>query len=98
MNTVPLFVVDQAFHLSGRGCVLAPGPSIEDGAPVVRVGDRIRLVLPSGEVLNTRIKGLEMLKRLVRPRVLTAAILLPTNITKEQVPIGTHVYLAASEP
>lgn len=95
MNTQPLFVVEQTCDLSGRGCVLAPGPSIEEGAQPVRAGDPIRLVLPMGGTIDTHIKSLGWLKRLVRPAVLTAPMLLPKEITKGQVPVGTKVFLLA---
>jgi len=97
MNYTPLFVVEQSFQLAGRGCVLAPGPSIEPGATPVRVGDKIQLLLPSGARMETHIGGLEMIKRIVRPAVLTAAVLLPPDISKDQVPVGTQVFLLAAE-
>jgi hypothetical protein len=93
MNEGPLFTVEHAFQLADRGCVLAPGPSIEAGAVEVRAGDRIRLVLPAGSAIETQIRSLEMIKRATRPDVLTAPILLPREITKEMVPVGTQVYL-----
>ena len=65
---------------------------------MVQVGDRIRLLLPSGETIHTHVRGLEMIKRLVRPKVLTAAVLLPAEITKDKVPVGTRVYLEVCDP
>ena len=77
--------------------MLAPGPSIEADATPVQVGDKIQLLLPSGARIETHIGGLEMIKRIVRPAVLTAAILLPPDIRKDQVPAGTQVFLLESE-
>jgi hypothetical protein len=43
MEQILLFVVDDAFQITGRGCILVPGPSVEPGAQTVRIGDAIRL-------------------------------------------------------
>jgi len=92
-----LFVVEFAFQISQRGCVLVPGLSTEHGAPRVRVGSEIRLVTPNGESINTHVSGIEMLNYgSQRPEKRTAPILLPPSISKEQVPVGTHVYLRAT--
>lgn len=93
MEPVLLFTVQDAFQLTDRGCVLAPGPSAEPGAQAVRIGDRIRLRKPDGHSFDTFIRGLEMLGRRPRPEVITAAILLPKEITKHDVPKGTEVWL-----
>lgn len=91
MEPTLLFVVEDAFQISGRGCVLVPGPMAEVGRPDVCVGDRIRLVKPNGESIDTTIQGIEMIGRRPPPKVLTAPILLPREITKDQVPKGTQV-------
>jgi hypothetical protein len=89
-----LFVVDAAFQISNRGCVLVPGLSAEPGGPTVRVGSPIRLLLPEGKVINTAIRGIEMLNYgSRRPEKITLPILLPPDISKEQVPVGTKVLL-----
>ena len=89
-----LFVVDAAFQISNRGCVLVPGLAGEPGGPVVRVGSQVRLVLPDGQAIETHIRGIEMLNYgLRRPEKLTVPILLAPNVPKEQVPVGTKVFL-----
>ena len=93
MDPMLLFIVEDAFQINGRGCVLAPGPSVEPGAQIVRVGDRIRLLKPNGEIIDSVIRGLEMLGRRPRSQVITAPILLPKDITKADVPKGTKVIL-----
>jgi hypothetical protein len=94
-STLPvlLFIVEDAFRIRDRGCVLVPGPSAEQGAPLVRIGDLVRLLKPDGESIVTEIRGLEMIRRRIRPEVITVPILLPSDITKEQVPKGTKVLL-----
>jgi len=92
-----LFVVELAFQISNRGCVLVPGLSTEPGAPHVRVGSEIRLVTPGGQSINTHVRGIEMLNYgSRRPEKITAPILLPPTISKEQVPVGTQVFLRAA--
>ena len=97
MSATLLFVVEDAFQVTGRGCVLVPGPSTEAGGPVLRVGDPIRLVKPDGQAIETRIHGIEMLHRRPPPKVITAPILLPKEITKDQVPVGTQVLLVRDQ-
>ncbi len=93
MSSTLLFVVEDAFQITGRGCVLVPGPSTEPGGPRVRVGEPIRLVKPDGQEIETLVRGVEMIHRRPLPKVITAPILLPKEITKDQVPVGTQVFL-----
>lgn len=76
--------------------MLVPGPSAEPGAQNVRIGDRIRLLKPDGESIDTVIRGVEMVNRGRRPPIMTAPILLPQNIAKTEVPKGTMVMLLGS--
>lgn len=94
MEQILLFTVEDAFQITGRGCILAPGPSVEPGAPTVSLGDSIRLRKPDGESVDTVIEGLEMLGwRRPKPQVITAPLLLPTTFCKTDVPKGTEVWL-----
>lgn len=93
MKPVLLFVVEDAFQITGRGCVLAPGPVAEPGARPVRVGDQLRLHKPDGQSFDTVIRGVDMLGRRQRSEIITAPILLPREITKDDVPIKTEVWL-----
>lgn len=88
-----LFVVEERFQISGRGCVLAPGASTEPGSPIVKVGDPLRLKTPDGRVIDTRVLGIEMLNFRRIPVRITAPILLPPELSAEDVPSGTEVYL-----
>lgn len=97
MESTLLFIVEDAFQITGRGCILVPGPSAEAGGPTLRVGDPIRLVKPDGQVVDTEVRGIEMINRRPRPQVITAPILLPKGITKDQVPVGTRVLSLRAE-
>jgi translation elongation factor EF-Tu-like GTPase len=97
MRTTLLFIVEDAFQITGRGCVLVPGPSAEVGGPALRVGDPIRLVKPDGQAIDTHVRGIEMIHRRPLPKVITAPILLPKEVTKDQVPAGTRVLLVRDQ-
>ena len=93
MGPTLLFTVECAFQITGRGCVLAPGPSLAAGAPAVRIGDRIRLHHPDGKSIDTVIRGLDMLARRPQSIANTAPLLLPSAFAKADIPEGTEVWL-----
>jgi hypothetical protein len=89
-----LFTVELAVQIKGRGCVLAPGAPCEADSPIIREGNELRLLTPEGLSIRTQVKAIELLNCGPRkPRNIAAPILLPKNITKEQVSPGTMVYL-----
>ncbi len=90
---IRLFTVVDRFQIEGRGCVLVPGLSCEPGAPVVDRGAHIRLRTPSGRELDTFIKDIEHIRYAKMPEKIAAPICLPSDITKEDVPVGTEVLL-----
>lgn len=92
---IALFTVEDRFQIRGRGCVLVPGLSTETGSPVVRVGDAIQLRTPDGRVIDTHIRGVEMINYRRKPERITAPILLPPNLSAEDVPVGTEVFLVS---
>jgi hypothetical protein len=87
------FTVADVFLIEGRGCVLVPGLPTEPESPVVKTGARIQLRTPAGRVIDTTIKAIEMITYRKRPEKICCPILLPKDITKDDVPIGTDVYL-----
>lgn len=93
MDPVLLFTVEDAFQITGRGCVLVPGPLAEAGIQAIRIGDRLCLRKPDGDSFDTVIAGVEMIARRPRPKRITTPILLPSDVTKGDVPIGTEVWL-----
>jgi hypothetical protein len=88
-----LFTVADRFQIEGRGCVLVPGLPTEPGSPNVPRGARIRLRTPDGREIDTVIKAIEMISYRKRPEKICVPILLPKDITKEDVPVGTEVLL-----
>lgn len=83
------FKVDDVFHVSGRGCVIVP--SIPEGLDFkVRTKDLIELRTPDGRILQTHVASVEFAKgRNAQCRI---AIMLPRDIAKQDVPIGTEIW------
>ena len=88
-----LFTVADRFQIEGRGCVLVPGLPTEPGSPDVVRGALIRLRRPDGREIDTCIKEIEMISYRKRPEKICIPILLPKDVTKEDVPVGTEVFL-----
>jgi len=86
-----LFKVEDVFDLSGRGCVLAPQVFSNVGVKV-RAKDRLQLRTPDGRVVDTHIASIELGK----PQdgsPCRAFIMLPRELGKKHIPIGTEVWL-----
>lgn len=80
-----------SFSIEGRGCVIVPGvPYPSSTVPVIRRGASITLRRPDGTEIPTSIRELEMINR--RPPVPFIPALLPSPLTKVEVPIGTEVW------
>ena len=78
------------FEIYGRGCVIVPVIA-EEADFKIRPRDAIQLRTPDGRTLNTHIGSVEFLT----PEMggCRMAILLPTDIQKQDVPIGSDVWL-----
>ena len=83
-----LFVVEDTFHIEGRGVVPIPGITPVDGEKF-RIGDQILLKRPDGSQFGWQISGMELLTP--PPPNFDFAILLK-GLTKDDVPIGTEVW------
>ena len=87
-----LFRVTDVFEIEGRGCILIPGlPAPSDAMPVIRKSDAILLRRPDGHEQSTYIREFESIRRdKFYPEI---PILLPRDLTKSDVPVGTEVWL-----
>ena len=82
--------VDDVFQISGRGCVVTPGiPKSADFE--LRIGDVLMLKRPDGSDLRTVLRGIEMGSG---PQYPGRPLLLGSDVTKDQVPVGTEVWTA----
>ncbi len=84
-----LSTVEDVFEIEGRGCVVVPGVSHNAS---VRESAAIELHLPDGSVVSTRIHALEFLDGPGR-RTFCVPIILPPEFTKQDIPIGTKIWL-----
>ena len=76
-----LFKVDERFMVTGRGLVLVPGL----GEKKATLGDPVRIIRPDGTIIETTIRGIGFNK--------FREILVGGNLTKEDIPIGSEVWL-----
>ena len=83
-----LFTVRDTFRLENRGLILAADVKPEQAG--VRMGDSIELRRPDGSSLVTVVIGIERAIPYDPDR--TLAVLLPGDILKADVPIGTEVW------
>ena len=73
--------------------MLIPGLPTKPGSPELSRGARIKLRTPAGKETETFIKELVMISYRKRPEKICIPILLPKDVTKEEVPVGTEVLL-----
>lgn len=92
--TRPLFTVEDAFTIRGRGVILVPGIAPRPGERP-RVGDPVVLHRPDGSRLEAEIGGLELLHTSPdRPEI----PILIRGLSRADVPIGTQVRPIAPRP
>jgi len=83
-----VFTVTDTFTVTGRGLVLLPG-LIPIGTERFRAGDPILLRSPNGRETRTSIGALE----LPHPNPKCEVLIMLKEIAKDDVPIGTEVWL-----
>lgn len=90
---IALFTVEDRFQIGDQCSVLVPGLSTEPGSPVVRIGAGIQRRTPDGKIINTHVRGIEMMHYIRNPEKITAPILPPPHLHKDDVPLGAEVFL-----
>jgi translation elongation factor EF-Tu-like GTPase len=76
-----LFTVEERFMITGRGLVLVPGL----GNKMAKIGDKIKIVRPDQSTIEKIIQGISFNE--------FRDILVDPGLTKEDVPIGSEVWL-----
>jgi hypothetical protein len=84
-----LFTVEDNFYVSGRSGTVIVGNS-RPNLPIFKIGENVLLVRPNNTELIAEIGVIEM--PVTVSGVKKAAISIE-NVTKEDVPIGTEVFL-----
>ena len=88
---VYLLTVNEAFLISGRGCLLTPGlleiPSIS-----LERGDRVRLERPNNDPIESVVHGIDAVhNRNANAPEIHFFVTLPPSMSKESVPKGTKL-------
>ena len=86
--------IQDVFQIDGRGCVVVPGVAL-DADPHVSIGDPAILRRPDGTEIQTSVAGIEMIHTPDRNAI---PILLPKNVHKDDVPIGTELVITETRP
>lgn len=76
-----LFKIEDSFLVTGMGLILVPVA----GDKAAKVGDAIKIVRPDQTIIVTTIKGIGWNN--------LHGILVGSNLTKEDVPIGSEIWL-----
>src|SRR5690242_16021444 len=92
-NAVYLFRVTGVFEISERGTILVPGIPHTFALPISR-GTPLLLRRPDGSTLTSSLRDLEMINALATRA--STAVLLPRDIRKADIPVGTEVWLIIS--
>jgi hypothetical protein len=92
MSRLNILTIEEAFQISGRGCLLTPGLPASTKFPL-GPGTTVRLVRPDGGAFDSVIKGLDALhnRRNDEPEV-RFSITLPESVSPTEVPPGTAVF------
>jgi translation elongation factor EF-Tu-like GTPase len=87
--------VEDTFAITGRGVVVIPGIPQGGKKYFVRIGDTLEVRKPDGQRLLTSVAGIEMVNS---PRKIGIPLLLPQEIEKHDVPIGSELWHATEPP
>lgn len=93
-----LFTVEDNFRLDGRLGIVVTG-ELEDDSPSFKIGNAVVLVTPNGAESTTEISGIETVCRLEYENYnwRKVGIMLKDIFEKEDIPIGTEIYLYKTE-
>ena len=87
-----ILTVKDSFEIESRGLVIVQ-KVYPDSTEETQVNIREKILLDNGkERIETFIKSIETLKMRTKPDYVPLALVLPKNIKKSDVPVGTKVY------
>ena len=84
-----LFTVGDRFYIAGQNGTVIAG-EYQQNSPIFKIKDEIVLIQPDGTETTAEVSGIEIVKT-VSGKKKTAILI--ENIIKEDVPIGTDVFL-----
>jgi hypothetical protein len=87
----PIFLsrVEMTFAIKGRGVVIHPGVPYEPEVHRVYISDDLEIRRPDGSTLSTKVRGLEMFGN---PNKKSCAIVMPADVTEDEIPVGSEVW------
>jgi hypothetical protein len=86
--------IEDMFKISGRGLVITPELSDSlDPNLKLYVGEAIQLRAPGGLVVETKIRGIEFLRTIVRHKASKIGLLLPTDADHQLLSKGMEIWL-----
>ncbi|MEQ1750147.1 MAG: hypothetical protein ABL974_12030 [Prosthecobacter sp.] len=88
-----LFTVADRFSIAGRGTVVVPGIPHSLKEPPVRRAALLILRTPLGDVVETYLRDIELIRYLPDAKRPEATPILLPDLHKFDIPIGTEVYL-----
>ncbi|HEY8559572.1 MAG TPA: hypothetical protein VIL74_04150 [Pyrinomonadaceae bacterium] len=86
-----LFTVEDRFQIPGRGTVITGFQPVN--LPEFKTGSAIVLVLPEGREILTEIGGIDRFQTVSGNQGIGVLV---KNVGKEDIPIGTEVFLETS--
>lgn len=84
-----LFVVDGVFNVTGRGVILTPGILFYDEHTSIKTGTKVKIIKPDKSEVIAAITGIEWKTN----KTNFHPILVGNKLIKEDVPIGSEVWL-----
>jgi len=88
-----LFTVDDSFSVKGRSGTVITG-KLGRSSPPFKIGSVVVLVQPDGIETMTEVSGIETIKPRNAGYVKSNKVeVLIKNVTKENIPVGTEVFL-----
>ncbi len=88
-----LFTAEDSFQLESLGCVIVTTFPMNESFPILKVGDAIILETLEGNRISSIVQGIPMINYGRIPNRLHFSIQLPSNLKKEDVPVGTKVFI-----
>jgi hypothetical protein len=88
-------LVERSFAVTGRGLFIVPAIPQGDFKPGMK--SPIQLRRPDGRVLDTQIEAVEFLYAPEQVPQQRMAFMVPGDISQEDVPEGTEIWLSAEE-
>ncbi len=86
------FIIDQTFQIEGRGCILTIKNDVYKPEEALKVGDLIVIEKEDGSLLQTKILGVEQIKKFHNAPKTHPGILVGPELTNKDIPLKSKLY------